>query len=327
MITNNTNPATTVTGITAYSNTFLWTVTSALGACTRSDQVVITSNQPINVSVQNATVSLGQTVNSNVQSGATVNPGDVLTTTIVTQPKKATANVQANGTIDFTPAAGTVGKDTVRFRLCNQCSRCVENNLIVDILNNAPVISPPPLAAEPGETLTIDLLNITSDPNNNLDPSTLKIIEQPISGARASIDNAYNLILDYSNVFFTGTDRLVIEACDLNAFCSSNTIFVQVESPADPPITVYNAVSPDGDGKHDFLEIENIVAYPENVVYIFNRWGDKVFEAPGYDNDRNRFNGSSNTAGNKDLPAGTYFYSIALTSTASRITGFLVLKR
>jgi gliding motility-associated-like protein len=108
---------------------------------------------------------------------------------------------------------------------------------------------------------------------------------------------------------FAGTDQLTIEACDVEAARASNIISIEVNLPAsvDPPIKVYNAVSPNNDSKHDYLEIENITAYPNHRVYIFNRWGDKVFELQGYDNASAAFNGTANKGGGSDLPAGTYF--------------------
>lgn len=328
-ITAPNDPASTITGITSSSVTLQWVVTNTSGGCSVSDQVVIVSNQPILAALVSMSVSLGQTVNANVQTPATINSGDILTTTIVMAPGKGTAAVLANGTINYTPNAGTVGPDVVTFQLCNQCAKCSSNNLQINIQNNAPVIVPSPITVTTGETISLNLLSIVSDPNNNLDPASLTITQQPISGAVASIDASFNLIINYENVVFTGTDELVVEACDTQGACSSNTISIEVDLQAaiDPPITVYNAVSPNGDSKHDFLEIENITAYPGNIVYIFNRWGDKVFEVRDYDNVQTIFTGKANKGGAGDLPGGTYYYSIHLGGGREEISGFLVLKK
>jgi gliding motility-associated-like protein len=95
---------------------------------------------------------------------------------------------------------------------------------------------------------------------------------------------------------------------------------------SDNAITVYNAVSVSEDGKNDYLQIQNIAQYPDNEVKIFNRWGDRVFQMKGYNNnDRDkRFNGLSD-AGNV-LPSGTYFYSINLGDGSAVTTGYLHLK-
>ncbi len=324
-IADPTNPSAAFTDITSYSNTLEWTVTVTAGGCVDSDQVVIVSNQPIAAAPVSASVSLGETINRNVQAVATINPGDVLETTIITQPTKGTATILSDGTINYTPEDGTVGADVVVFQLCNQCNRCATSNFSIDIVNDAPVITPAPVSVSTGEMVTINLLSIISDPNNNLDPASLTILEQPISGAVATIDASYNLIIDYTGVTFNGTDWVVIQACDLGGECATNQINIEVDLVSDPPISVFNALSPNGDGKHDFLEIENITAYPNNHIYVVNRWGDKIYEADGYDNANVRFDGTSNRG--SELPSGTYFYSIDLGKGGSRVSGYLVLKR
>ena len=90
--------------------------------------------------------------------------------------------------------------------------------------------------------------------------------------------------------------------------------------------------SPDGDGINEYWHIENIDYYPENVVSIYNRWGDMVFQIENYDNASNVFSGTANMRtkiGADQLPTGTYFFNIEIDGeTILRKTqGFLVLKR
>ncbi|HEY3430708.1 MAG TPA: gliding motility-associated C-terminal domain-containing protein [Cyclobacteriaceae bacterium] len=92
-------------------------------------------------------------------------------------------------------------------------------------------------------------------------------------------------------------------------------------------ISVYNAISADGDPRNAIMRITNITLYPKNKVSIFNRWGDKVFEISGYDNDQKAFIGNSNMGGSKELPAGTYFYVIDLGNGSELKNGYISLKR
>ena len=77
-------------------------------------------------------------------------------------------------------------------------------------------------------------------------------------------------------------------------------------------ITVFNGITPDGDGENDILYIQGLECYPENSVEIYNRWGVLVFERDGYNNTDRAFRGISEgrvtIEGSKELPAGTYFY-------------------
>ncbi|MGB6150651.1 MAG: BspA family leucine-rich repeat surface protein [Pricia sp.] len=90
--------------------------------------------------------------------------------------------------------------------------------------------------------------------------------------------------------------------------------------------------SPDGDGINEYWHIENIQYHPENIVTIYNRWGDAVFKIANYDNTGNVFRGEANQMtkmGAGTLPAGTYFFTIEVEgeSILKKTKGFLVLKR
>jgi gliding motility-associated-like protein len=119
---------------------------------------------------------------------------------------------------------------------------------------------------------------------------------------------------------FTGTTQ--------NGFVTSlkgpgESVVTLATSAGEGTVTVFNGVSPDGDGLNDYWHIENIDKLPDahpNKVTIFNRWGDTLWSAKNYDNVTNVFTGG-------DLPAGTYFYKIEFASGRKTQTGFLSLKR
>ncbi len=92
-------------------------------------------------------------------------------------------------------------------------------------------------------------------------------------------------------------------------------------------ISVFNAVSPNNDGLHEFLKIVNITFFPGNDVRIYNRWGDLVFEMKDYDNQQNVFRGDGNVATTGPLADGTYYYTIDKNDGSDPETGFLVLRR
>ncbi|WP_298503931.1 BspA family leucine-rich repeat surface protein [uncultured Maribacter sp.] len=90
--------------------------------------------------------------------------------------------------------------------------------------------------------------------------------------------------------------------------------------------------SPDGDGINEYWHIDNIEYYPENVVMIYNRWGDAVFEIKNYNNTSAVFRGDANLKtkmGAGRLPSGTYFFTIQVEgeSILKKTKGFLVIKR
>lgn len=92
------------------------------------------------------------------------------------------------------------------------------------------------------------------------------------------------------------------------------------------------ALTPNGDGLNDFWRIDGIDQYPNNVVRIFNRWGDEVFKVNNYNNLSNVFSGEANQRtglGAGRLPSGTYFFDIQIEGdhTIDKLRGYVILKR
>lgn len=80
-------------------------------------------------------------------------------------------------------------------------------------------------------------------------------------------------------------------------------------------LQVGNAYSPNGDGKNDVFFINFIEQYPDNVVSLFNRWGNKIFEAQSYKNDWDFEN----------TPSGTYYYVVDPGDGTDPLRGFISL--
>jgi gliding motility-associated-like protein len=84
--------------------------------------------------------------------------------------------------------------------------------------------------------------------------------------------------------------------------------------------------SPNGDGVNDGWTIENITAFPNNVVQVFNRSGKLVFKQNNYQNDweaiSNQLNG--NTLGRR-LPVGPYIYVIDFGDGSTPVRGWLYI--
>jgi len=88
-----------------------------------------------------------------------------------------------------------------------------------------------------------------------------------------------------------------------------------------------DAFSPNGDGINDLFVIRGIQNYPENKIVIYNRWGNKVFEASPY---LNNWDGQATTGlriNGNDLPTGTYFYLLDLGDGTDMIKGTIYLNQ
>jgi len=104
------------------------------------------------------------------------------------------------------------------------------------------------------------------------------------------------------------TNYLVILK-DINGCEVFDTITVSIKDPSECDIEINTAFSPNGDGVNDTWIIKSIEGYPENIVYIYNRWGDVVAKIENYDNQQNVWNGE-NQLTNNIVATGTYFYVV-----------------
>jgi gliding motility-associated-like protein len=90
----------------------------------------------------------------------------------------------------------------------------------------------------------------------------------------------------------------------------------------DQQFTIYDGVSPNGDGKNDVWRIKNIQRYPNAKVKIFNRWGNLVFESDaGYTKPWDgRFEGNP-------VPPGAYYYIVDLGQGLTPKSGSITVLR
>lgn len=85
--------------------------------------------------------------------------------------------------------------------------------------------------------------------------------------------------------------------------------------------------SPNSDGINDFFVIRGIENYPNNKIIIFNRWGNKVFEANPYLNTWNGRSQSGLNMGGDELSVGTYFYVLDLGNGSPVYKGTIYLNK
>lgn len=89
-------------------------------------------------------------------------------------------------------------------------------------------------------------------------------------------------------------------------------------------ILVNQMVTPNSDGKNDFLFIRGVENAKNNSLKIFNRWGVAVYEGANYNNQNNIFDGRSKgrstVSAEEYLPSGVYFYIFEYQKDQENIT-------
>ncbi|MGY3794988.1 gliding motility-associated C-terminal domain-containing protein [uncultured Aquimarina sp.] len=101
----------------------------------------------------------------------------------------------------------------------------------------------------------------------------------------------------------------------------------------DGDLEIFTAVSPNGDGFNDTFVIQGLAQFPDNELFIYNRWGVLVYNKKGYhevQQTAEAFNGISQgratIAKGEELPVGTYYYVLNVEGIKDR-AGYLYLNR
>jgi gliding motility-associated-like protein len=97
--------------------------------------------------------------------------------------------------------------------------------------------------------------------------------------------------------------------------CSDTTCITYEVQPY--TVEAPNVFTPNGDGKNEFFAIKNLEFYPDNHVIVFNRWGKKMFEKEGYQND---WNGEA-------ASDGVYYYILEVPVLQQTFKGFVQILR
>ncbi|QXP55799.1 gliding motility-associated C-terminal domain-containing protein [Cellulophaga sp. HaHa_2_95] len=180
---------------------------------------------------------------------------------------------------------------------------------------------------EGNTTIDIDVNDEVDDPFTDLpntdedDESDYRDTDDDDDGIFTA-DEDLNLDGDYANDDTDGNGIPNYLDLDLEEFST------------DEEVEVFNVVTPNGDGVHDYLTISGLENFPNNTIKIYNRWGVLVFVTKAYNTQGNIFTGSSNgrVTVQKDnmLPVGTYFYILDYgdaSGTMKSKSGYIYINR
>ena len=254
---------------------------------------------------------------------------------------EGTVVVNPDGSFTFIPAIDSLNTDTFTYIVSDGNGNT--DTAMVSINIRDPRVgsdgNSPPIAEDDSVMTDLDLEIVVLDPAegilvNDSDPDGDNIAALEVTdvitdqGGRISIksDGTFSYT---PNLGFVGVDTYEYTVCDDQdpQLCDSALIYLEVK---ELPVKVFNAFSPNDDGRNDSWVIQGITRFPNNVVQIFNRWGNLIFEAKGYDNTTKVWKGESTEGivfGNNEVPDGAYFYVIDLGDGSKRLSGYVVIRR
>ena len=168
----------------------------------------------------------------------------------------------------------------------------------IPLLSNDVILGSP---ANSGGVAAVDFLNVPVNGQYDYDPATGLLTYTPEEKQCAAVTFTYQLT--------DTTGHTSIATVTITIICDK--------------ILIFNGISPNGDSLNDEWHLPGIEQYPNNEVRVFNRWGQLVFERTGYNNAPGwdgRWNG-------RDLPDGTYFYTIDLKDGSAVLSGYVQIQR
>jgi gliding motility-associated-like protein len=127
-----------------------------------------------------------------------------------------------------------------------------------------------------------------------------------------------------------GTFSYIYEICSIACpdLCDMATVTINVrDNKCD---FIPNIFTPNNDQTNDVFEIPCLDSglYPNNTLVVYSQWGDKVFEAKGYENTLGKaWDGTFNNEAGRELPDGVYYYIFKQDSSAAALKGFVHIYR
>jgi gliding motility-associated-like protein len=110
--------------------------------------------------------------------------------------------------------------------------------------------------------------------------------------------------------------------------CDHDGVDNRIDPDACDPVA-FQGISPNGDGKNDYLVIPGVMRTTPNTLTVFNRGGDIVYEVKDYANnwggETNR--GNPLLAGDRLLPDGVYFYILDYNGVRPRVSTYIYINR
>jgi ferredoxin len=185
------------------------------------------------------------TADNSVPIGVTANDSDpdgnldASTVQVTVDPTNGSVGCAANGVCTYTPDPGFSGPDSFEYQVCDTDGACDTATVSITVSSPPPPPNNPPVATDDVATTAADTpvaIGVSandSDPDGNLDPSTVHVTNNPANGS-VTCDNTG--VCTYTpDAGFSGTDGFEYEICDTNGACDNATVSVTVDPPPNNP--------------------------------------------------------------------------------------------
>ena len=210
---------------------------------------------------------------------------DVATLAITLGPANGSVEIEADGTITYTPNPGYIGEDVYVYTLCDDGTplpaACSEATVTLLVLDDLPSALNDVVETDEDVALTIAILDNDTDPGGELDVSTVVILGGPLNGTGEV--NPDGTVLYTPDADYFGPDVFSYEVCDFDGNCTTAAVDITVlpvnDAPAaedDTAVTSdqdsidIDVIDNDSDPDGDELEITEIVDSGSGTAEVNN---------------------------------------------------------
>jgi hypothetical protein len=190
-----------------------------------------------------ATVSLGSGVVIEVAANDSDPDGNLDPTTVrvTSDTIHGSTSVDAFGRITYTAdAGGEPNVEEFTYEICDTTGLCATGTVRVTIVDEPPPVSPP--TAHPdsagvirGNSVLIDVLGNDSDPDGDLDPTSVRVVHAPVKGSTA-VQPHTGAIRFTADTALIGADQFTYEVCDETELCDTAVVHLTITAPVHPPV-------------------------------------------------------------------------------------------
>jgi|GEM_PF-866290 len=290
--------------------------------CSVDTMFITVTNGPV-VLNENVSGTSGNPINGNLLTNDL--PSGVTVGTVIDNTNNGTTVLNStDGSFTYTPNPGFSGYDTLIVNVCFG-GVCEPDTVFITVYPD--VNNDNGTSSNGGNTYSGNVLS--NDSGTMLTAGTTPVTP-PVNGSVVILPNG-----DYTytpNPGSCGLDSFAYQACDNSVprLCGTAWVYINVSCDTVVPVAdlfIPEGFSPNGDGVNDLYVIRGLENYPANTLTIFNRWGNKVFEAKPYDNTWDGTNKFGLHIGSEQLPTGTYFYLLDLGDGSEVVKGYIYLNR
>ncbi len=164
---------------------------------------------------------------------------DFSTILIAGPPQNGIITLGSNpGDLIYTPNFGYAGNDSFKYNVSDATGlRSNTSTISVQVSDQAPSAVDDVISINEDETVAINVLSNDTDPQNNIDPTSVTIVTQPKKGV-ATVNTQIGRINYTPNANYFGNDTFDYRVCDLSSYCDEGRVTITILPVNDAPVAV-----------------------------------------------------------------------------------------